>query len=285
MSEEQELSRSVRVGENTYTLTRFRGYKATRIMREAAAIGRKWPKLAKTAAAFEREWAEDNVIVMSRAEAEFRYGSEGIDVSDEAWQQGGGEVRLHRAPPLEQRIAALFPEAMEYAERHVVTLLAIVSASNEELAEHYRSDTVDDFLKERSETLMLEGDAAELVELAVAGAELARGQFAPLGEKLSVLTKAFGLKLPTTKTMSTEPSESDSPETSRSESDGSPESEPIEMQAATTPETPSPSGSPSSSSSPTRPPSSIDSPPSTDGIPTSSSTESRGESSLASSPG
>lgn len=279
MSDEQELSRPVTVGENTYTLTRFRGYKATRIMREAAAIGRKWPKLAKTAAAFERDWAEDNVIVMSRAEAEFRYGADGIDVSDEAWQQGGGEVRLHRSPPLEQRIAALFPEAMEYAERHVITLLAIISASNEELAEHYRADTVDDFLKRRSETLLLEGDAAELVELAVAGAELARGQFAPLAERLGVLTQAFGLKMPTTKTTPIEPSESDSPETSRSESEGSPETE------ETTTETPSPSGSPSSSSSPTRPPSSIDSPPPTDGSPTSFSTESRGESSLASSPG
>lgn len=266
-----EQTREVRVGETTYVLTRFRGLKATRIMREAAAIGRRMPKLAKQLAAARREYGIDNEVVMTRTEAEFQFGPDALKISEQAWEQNGGELRIRPPMALRDMAIAVFPDVMEFAEEHVIRLLALLSASNAELAEHYRDDDLDTFIGERGTTLLLEGDAEELLELAIAGVEIGRGQFAPLEKRLESLLHSFGV---TTKTTPTEPSDSDSPETKPSEPSDSEETPP-----------PSKAGSGYSKSSQTSPDSLSDSPPPTDGTPTPSSTESRGEPSLVSSTG
>lgn len=240
----------VRVGDRNVTIGRFRGYKATKLMQEAAAIGKRYPRIGKDLAAFKREYAEENAITLSRTEAEYQLGERAKAITDKAWDQVGGELRLRRTPSAEEQVIRVFPDLLEHAQTGVVRILALLAASNDELRAAWDEGddkAVDEMLDAKGADLLFDADAEELLNLALAGAEVGRAQFAPLRERLGKLTAQLGL----TQT----PSESTS--------------EPTTMEK----DEPSPTTPPSSE---TRQPSSTDSPRPTDGLPERHSSESPG---------
>jgi hypothetical protein len=262
--------RKVTVGDVEYVVGRFRGYKATRIAGEVAKIVRRYPKIGKDLAAFRREYAEENVIELKRTEAEWRLGAEAQRISDKAWETSGGTLRLRQAPTPQEQLMHVFPDVFEIAEKAVGRILALLVVENDELEEAYDSDSVDQVLDDLAKRLLFGGDAAELLELAVAGEEVARGQFEPLKDKAGKLLAQIGLRQETP----TPDSEPSSNEPSESESKSSPATREQESEASST----------SSTSSPTSPSSSTDSPTPTDGSPGSPSSESPGEPSAVSQP-
>lgn len=231
-------NRVVEVGGRSYRIARFRGFKAQQILRLSAKIGRKYPKLAEEVAAFERTYIEDNKLELTRTEAELRWGEDAKQITGEAWESSGNVIALKRMPGSGDRIAAVWPSILEAAEEPALDLLAVVSLTNEELADADDEDNVDDVIAERRKKLLHDGDAEEIVELILAGVDVARGQFGPLVGKLAPMLARLGLTM----------------------------GEPGPTTSSTSPESEDPTdSSPTSSGSETSPSSSTDSPPPTGG--------------------
>lgn len=251
---EETSRRTVKVGELTIELARFRGFKAQRIMREASKIGRAYPEISARAAEFERAYTEDNALRLSRPEAEMRYGEDAREISEQAWEASGGVLALKQVPSAWERLGAIWPELMDVAEREVGNLLAVSSLSNEELEEADNADRVEEAIAERRKELMHRGEVEELFDLARAAYEVAREQFAPLVATLAPLLSRIGLEMTTDTREPTTSGTSPTPETETEEEDA--------------PASPSPP-----SSSETKGSSSTDSPPPTDGTEQPSSIE------------
>lgn len=252
----EDISRNVKVGDREIAIARFRGFKAQRVMREAAKIGRAYPDLAKRLGEFDQAYADDYAHRLSRPEAEMRFGDEARKISEEAWEQTGGVLPLKRLPNAWERLGAVWPEVMDVAEREVGSLLAIVSLTNEELKEADHADRVDEAIEDRRGELMHDGDVEDLMNLAIAGYEVARAQFAPLVAKAAPLLATLGLGMTTGVP---------EPTTSDTSPIPTPETEETEIEEESDSPTPP-------SSSQTRGSSSTDSEPPTDGTERQSST-------------
>lgn len=244
------VNRSVEVGGKTYEIGRFKGYKATRIMREAAAIGRRFPAITKLGQDYEQAYLAGGALRLSRTEAELKFGDEAREISEAAWTASDNELPLRRMPDPSERLLAVFPEILDAAEDRVVTLLALISATNAELKEADQAEAgVDGFLEQRGRELMHEGDLEELVNLAVAGFEVGRAQFAPLegmaGKAIALLNRRRRDPDPIEESPTSEPSPTSPPSSETSPSSSS-DSEP----PSDTPATTSSSESPGSSSEP-----------------------------------
>jgi hypothetical protein len=229
----------VTVGGRSYRIARFRGFKAQQILRLAARIGREYPALTEKVAAFERDYVEGNKLQLSRPEAELRFGERAVEITEEAWTAADGKFDLKRMPSTWERVAALWPELFDAAERPVTELLAVISLSNEELADADEADDVQGVITKRRRELFRDGDAEELIELAVAGVEVAKEQFGPLVQRVVPMLMALvGLTTDELPLMGSS--------TSQDQQDST-------------------DSSPTSSDSETSPSSSTDSPPPTDG--------------------
>jgi len=250
----------VRVGDRHITVGRFKGYTATRIMREAAKIGRAYPKIGRDLARYRQEYAAEHSMHLSRAQAEYQLGAAVKQISEKAWEQAGGELVLPRSPTLEEQVMTIYPELMDKAEEHVLCVLALIATTSRDLEEAWTEggdSAVNDLLDKRAHELLFEADATELLELALAGAEVGRAQFAPLGARVKALLSQLGLR-------------DESPQTTNPEQTTTPpETE--------EPTTPAPDSAPQSSST--------DSPTAMDGPPERPSSVSPGPSSVAASSG
>jgi len=239
----------VKAGRETYTVSRFRGLKAQLIMRLSAKVGRAYPKLATKVAEFEQSYIAENMLRLSRPEAELRFGVEAAEITDEAWQSADGELALKQMPSPMERLAHIWPELLEAAEEPLFDLIAVVSLSNEDLAKADDADGVEGTVEERRRLLLHDAEFEQLIELALAGYEVARGQFGPLVQRLTPLLGMLGMTM------------------------GAPEP----TESSTSPESEAPTeSSPDSSDSETRQPSSTDSQPPTDGLDEKPSTTSPG---------
>lgn len=229
MGAENAETVEVTVGGRSYRIARFRGLKAQIILRLSAQIGRKYPKLATQVAEFEQAYIEENKVRLSRTEAELRYGEDAAKITDEAWETTEGEIALKRMPSPLERFAAIWPEIFEAAEEPAMNLIAVLSLSNEELADADDKDEIDETIKARRKLLFHNGEAEEIIELAVAGIGVARGQFAPLVERvIEPVMNLFGLTMgglmPTTSSTSPEEEEPSSSSATSKDSETSPSS-------------------------------------------------------------
>lgn len=166
-------------------------------------------------------------------------------MSEQDWAASGNRLRIPRSPTMGERVAAVFPTALDLAEEQVLELLALLAMSNTDLKRKSRDGSLKDYLVERADDI-IDADATELLELAVAAGEMVDEQFnnklKALGDRVPNAARLLGLNL-------------GSPNPTR---------------------TPAPS---SSESPPTKPTSSTDSPAPTDGESETSSTEPAGSSS------
>lgn len=223
-----ENAAEVTVGGRSFRIARFRGLKAQMILRLSAKIGRKYPKLATQVAEFEQAYIDENKIRLSRTEAELKFGAQAAEISDEAWETSKGELALKQMPSPVERLAAIWPELFDAAEDPLCDLLAVIALSNEELAEADDGDCVAEKIKERRRELFHDGEFEELVDLALAGYEVARGQFAPLVERAIPLLSMVGLTMAgpeeTTSTTSPDPEEPSRSSRTSDDSETSPSS-------------------------------------------------------------
>jgi hypothetical protein len=146
-------------------------------------------------------------------------------MTDEDWAANGQRLRMPKSPGREEQIAAVFPKALELAERETLQLLALLAMTNAELKRAAAAD-LPAALDERSEEL-LDAPADDLLELAVAAGEMVESQFVAkvrsLGGRLPNALRLLGLSPRSRDTETTEEtSTSSSSATSAPSSTGSP---------------------------------------------------------------
>lgn len=263
MTEEQkDVVRKVSAGGEDYTIAKFKGYKAFRIGRMLTSLGEIGPEISKATNEFVVEYRKQNVDVIERATLEFRYPTEAAGVSQEAWEQSDGVIKLANDPSQAEIMAIVFPKAFELAGDKVVDLLAWVIASDSELEtkDGEGEEAVLTYIGELRKRLMFRCDVDELFDLAAAATEVLRDQLAGKAEQARSLLALVGLSQEDSEDEETDEEESETteeqtPATMTIEDETSIEPEP----KAETPTTPA---SPTTSE---RPASSTDSQPPTDG--------------------
>lgn len=143
-------------------------------------------------------------------------------MTDADWEASGNKLRLPKTPSTEEKIAAIFPLALDLAEEETLRLLALLSMTNKQVKDAMKSD-LPAALDERADEL-LDAPATDLLELAVASGEMVEEQFTSkvreLGDRLPNALRLFGVSPKSPKT--TEPSKSKSSATKSDSSTDSP---------------------------------------------------------------
>jgi hypothetical protein len=99
-------------------------------------------------------------------------------LSDADWQASGNVLRIPEQPEDEAVMAALIPKAFKVARAQVMRLLALVTVSNRDLETWDGEQDIDAKLDEKGRQLMHDCSAGELLGLATAAMQLARGEVA-----------------------------------------------------------------------------------------------------------
>lgn len=244
----------VTLGDTEVVVKPFSPRKALRVLKILRAVGEGWPRVINAYARFVREYRDENVTRLTRAQAQMQFAprplldDDGEPVmrdgepvmlpsrlahfTDEDWERSGNVLEMPQSPDMATAVAAVFPIALDVAETEVMQLLALVLVGNSELAAAARdggSDAIDELLKPKVDWLLDDCLADELLELAVVVAEAVEAQFKgkldELGERVGKLRRVVGLGPTTPATAPTPSSEerttssSSSPDTSDGESE------------------------------------------------------------------
>lgn len=211
---------TVKVHDREVTIERFTMQKAMRVITLLGIVEKSIPEITKLAADYRREYREQNVIELDRAQARMEYGPRPVldeegavamredgsvvtmpspldSLTDDDWERSGHKLRFNQSPSTAEVMLAVFPSVYEKAEQPVLRLLALVAMKNDDVSRTVRDgtiwDEVDRFAAEVIEPALLE----EVMELAVAAGEQIEGQVMSkaksLGARAGKLGKAFGL--------------------------------------------------------------------------------------------
>jgi hypothetical protein len=117
-------------------------------------------------------------------------------LTEEDWQASGNRLRIPRSPSTEERMAAIFPMALELAEEQTLALLALLSMTNEEYDSATKADVVE-AIKVRQEEL-LSAPMYEMLELAISAGEMIEQEFVgrarrELADRLPNALRLFGM--------------------------------------------------------------------------------------------
>jgi hypothetical protein len=187
---------AVTVGESTYTLRPFRGLKAISLMTSISGLMKTIPDLQDQIAEVSRKHRDQNMMDIPRAAFELRYPDEAKNVSQEAWDQSGGVVRLpdpDASLGWEQLMLSVLPTIMDEARDQALTVMALVVIPDRELQAADEEDRVKEALDAIAKQLLYEGTLEELAELALRSVELVKDQFqGKVGELVSQIGEMFG---------------------------------------------------------------------------------------------
>jgi hypothetical protein len=182
-------SHEVKLGDKNVELHPFKGFKATEMLTQLAAIYDEVPDLEARVDAFVRKHAAENTVKVPRAYFEAEYSEEAKRVSEEAWAASGNVMELPGAEPSLQRVVlTLFPDIIKLARRRAFDLLALAICPNSELAELDIDDGADKLygsegaLSKYRKQLLHEAEAQQLFALAAGVVELLKDQFAGDGD-------------------------------------------------------------------------------------------------------
>lgn len=194
--------REVTVGDRTYPLPALNGFKAVRAARLVAEVAKCAPAVTDKLAQLRADYAGVNALVVTPALAKLpRFQRTVVDeqgneheeplFTDADFEAAGGEVRIPQDPPVTDQIIAVFPIVFDAAEQQVVELFALLTAPNSELADADEAGTVDDYLKKNGRKLLHAATLDQLLDLAVAAAEVITEALTKDGG--SALGKAMGV--------------------------------------------------------------------------------------------
>lgn len=218
---------TVKVHDREITIERFTLAKAMRVITLLGVVEKTIPEITKLAADYRREYRENNVVEMDRAQARMEFGPRPVldesgtvslredgsvvtlpspldDLTEQDWERSGHKLRFPESPSSNEVLLAVFPTVYEKAEEPLLRLLALVAMKNDDVSRHVKDgtiwDKVDAFAAEVIEPALLE----EVMELAVAAGEQIEGQVMSkaksLGARAGKLGKAFGLSIDTPET-------------------------------------------------------------------------------------
>lgn len=198
--------RTLTLGTRNVTVQPFSGRKIIRAMKLLRGITEGAPEVLEAWAKFTSDYEKNNSVTLTRAEALFEFppavNEAGVTVragrldhlSDDDWAASGNKITVPKTPGNGEKIAAVFPKAMDLAEESVTRLLALVAIGEPEL-KAARGD-VEAKLDELAEDL-LDAPYEELLHLAVLGGESVDEQYVRkaqvLGDRVGNAARLVGL--------------------------------------------------------------------------------------------
>lgn len=205
----------------------YKAFKAMEIIGDAEGIYR---EVLSESAAFVRQFEEENVVELDRAEARrqftaqpiFERTEEEVDgrtvvatrpvvvngeplltpdplghLTDADWQASGNRLRIGKSPSEDVRIAAMVPRAFKLGREQATRLLALALTSNADLEKWDGDGDVDAQLDATARRLLHQAAADELLALAVATLRLCREQISgPFGEVVEAIRTTFRPETP-----------------------------------------------------------------------------------------
>lgn len=187
---------TLRVGEREYVLRPFKGLKAVSLMDAVGGLMKVMPDIQDRIAAITKKHRDDNLMDWPRAAIELRYPEEAKNISDEAWNQNGGVVRLpdpDAALGWEQILLTILPQVMGEARDQVMDILALIVIPDVELMEADDAGDIETPVRAIGKQLLREGTLDELADLALKSVELIKNQFAgKVAELIAQVGEMFG---------------------------------------------------------------------------------------------
>lgn len=181
----------VTIGEETFTIQRFRGLKAIMAIAAMTRIGREVPDVLADAV---KEYTNRNTVSITEEMSNLPRWA-GVfkkEDFDKAEERTGKRIMEVPAPMTqnEQMLYAL-PTLLEKARKEVARLLALLIIPNAELTEADDNDTVPQALDKYYKLLMHEAEIDQLIDLALATSEVLQEQLADRKDRLGNLTRGL----------------------------------------------------------------------------------------------
>jgi len=228
---------TIELGGHEYRIERVSARKASTALALLRALSRSMPELQRDLATFRRDYEANNVIELDRVQAKLRYPprplteltEDGVEravleadgtprllpspvdrLTEADWERSGQTFKVPASPSTPEVITALFDKALDVAEEHVYRLLALFTLSNDDVARYRKDGSLKDQLADRSDSLLDDAFADEVLELAVVAGEVVDEQFRrktdELGDRLGNALSLVGLRPPTRTTPTPAPS-------------------------------------------------------------------------------
>lgn len=180
----------VTVGEETYTIQRFRGLKAIMAMASMTRIAREVPDILADAV---KEYSQRNTITITESMARLpRWQSFTVEDFDKAEKDTGKrEIELPTPMTANEQTMYALPVLLEKARKEVVRLLALLIIPNAELKEADKADAVPDALDKYEDVLLYEAELDQLVDLALMASDVLQEQLADRKDRLGKLMKGL----------------------------------------------------------------------------------------------
>lgn len=182
-----DVSKKIQLGDTEYTIRPFKGFKFIRAGRIVARVSEQWKEVIKSMATWTREYESQNTL---RITPEMTQQRATFGLTDEQFAEKG-YVEIPNSPTFEEQLIGVLPSVLDLAETQVMQLLGLIIAPNEELRRQEREGDVNEYLKSLGDTVLYEGDADMILELAETAYAVLQDQFSGKGEKLLPLAKAF----------------------------------------------------------------------------------------------
>lgn len=213
------MTKTITVGERSYTLSDFKGFKALQIGEVISRITQQVPEVIGMMSDYTREYEAKNAVKVTRQMSmlpEFKPMFRQMNMTDADWEACGGYVELPQSPDPQYVFASVFPHVFQHAREEVVQLLALIAASNSELAQWDQEETLTENVSQLGKSLLYQGDLSELLDLLQAGLEQARDELGKLRQVVDLIGALTGRQQPSQNgsTASTATEEADEAESS-----------------------------------------------------------------------
>lgn len=184
----------VEVGDEKFTIQRFRGLKAIMAMASMTRIAREVPDVMADAV---KQYQRRNTVTITEDMARLprwrSFTTEDFDAAEA--KSGRREIEIPAPMTANEQVMYALPTLLEHARKEVTRLIALLIIPNEELREADKTDKVEDALDKYEELLLMEAEIDQLVDVALAASDVLKEQMGErkdrLGNMLAGLWRMF----------------------------------------------------------------------------------------------
>jgi hypothetical protein len=182
-----EVNGKVKVGDEEYTITRFRGLKAILAGALFARVMKKMPTLQEDVLDFRKRFMKENALRITPGMAKLpRFMVMGLTPEDFIGAPDG-VLEIPEEPTGQLIFMHIFPEAFELAQAEVTHFIALMVIPNKALEEADDADQVSEELDKIGKKLIRQGTIDEILEIVNVGMEVFQDQIVSKRDRLGKL--------------------------------------------------------------------------------------------------